>query len=83
MAICEWCNQEMTDDSIVHCNNNATVEFPDGKEMDTLVYSGVFRCYDCNVAPGYKHHPGCDNEECPKCLGQLISCGCLDEKCNT
>jgi hypothetical protein len=25
------------------------------------------------------HHPGCDTEECPKCHGQLISCGCLDD----
>lgn len=34
------------------------------------------RCHDCNIAPGGKHHPGCDMERCPKCGGQLISCGC-------
>jgi hypothetical protein len=38
------------------------------------------RCRDCNVAPGGFHHPGCDVERCPKCGGQLISCGCLDEE---
>lgn len=38
------------------------------------------RCHDCNAAWGNFHHPGCDMEECPKCHGQLISCGCLDDE---
>lgn len=37
------------------------------------------RCHDCGIAKGGNHHPGCDMERCPKCGGQLISCGCLDE----
>ncbi len=37
------------------------------------------RCHDCNTYIGGFHHPGCDNERCPKCHGQLISCGCLEE----
>ncbi len=34
-------------------------------------------CHDCGVRLGGFHHPGCDNEECPKCHRQLLSCGCL------
>lgn len=37
------------------------------------------RCHDCNIENGGVHHPGCNAERCPKCGGQLISCGCLDE----
>lgn len=38
------------------------------------------RCHDCNIQVGGYHHPGCDMEECPRCHGQLISCGCLDDE---
>lgn len=38
------------------------------------------RCHDCGIGKGGKHHPGCDMEKCPKCGGQLISCGCLGEE---
>lgn len=36
-------------------------------------------CGDCGAQYGHFHHPGCDQERCPVCHGQLISCGCLDE----
>jgi len=42
------------------------VELPDGT-----------RCHDCNILKGGVHHPGCDAERCPRCAGQIISCGCL------
>lgn len=37
-------------------------------------------CSDCEVSIGKFHHPGCENEECPKCHKQIISCGCLEEE---
>ena len=34
------------------------------------------RCPDCGCRPGFMHHPNCDQEDCPLCGHQLISCGC-------
>lgn len=33
-------------------------------------------CHDCGAKPQHFHHEGCDMERCPRCKGQLISCGC-------
>ncbi len=72
-ATCEYCGREMDHG----CNRHwyvinrkkyeAIKNGDDGSE-------GV--CHDCNARPGEYHHPGCDMEVCPKCGGQLISCGC-------
>ena len=37
------------------------------------------KCHDCGELLGAKHIPGCDAEQCPFCLGQAISCGCIEE----
>lgn len=34
------------------------------------------RCHDCGATAGEYHEPGCDMEDCPRCGGQSIACGC-------
>lgn len=80
MAKCKWCEKDMM--KVDSCAKNKILVYPDGKELPTSTYhfdepSG--RCHDCNVKHGQAHHWGCDVERCPRCEGQLISCGCLDK----
>jgi hypothetical protein len=87
MAICDFCNKEMTSSRIWSCTTK-TVEYPDGEELPSIPFGkeggdpveAGDRCHDCNVLKAGYHHPGCDVERCPRCGGQLISCGCLDEE---
>lgn len=80
MAICKWCDQEMTAGSTVSCEDNESIEIG-GRDCFSIRFmpKDLGRCHDCNVAPNGFHHPGCDMERCPACGGQLISCGCLDD----
>lgn len=82
MAICDWCQKDMN--KVDDCTGNREVEYPDGVKLAAIPYNPDYgdenkRCHDCNVKRGGYHHPGCDMERCPRCQGQLISCGCLDE----
>ena len=78
MVICEDCKREMmkTDS----CTFNRIVI--DGEVYNRKLYDDsnsdfpLDRCPDCNVGSNKIHHYGCDNETCPSCKGQLISCGC-------
>ncbi len=82
MPKCSWCNEEITNPDIKTCKKNTVVSFPDGSQFPSLDYhlgESNGRCHDCNIEHGGKHHPGCDVERCPKCNGQLINCGCLDD----
>ena len=75
MAICDWCNKDMSDDKTTSCDENVKVDFGDGVK-DPIRYGSEnranfgknnTRCHDCNIVIGGIHHPGCDVEECPKC----------------
>jgi len=75
--------KDMSDNHVNSCEGNMVVEFPDGTKLPASTYhfdEPDGRCHDCNIKHGGFHHPGCDVERCPKCGGQLISCGCLDEE---
>ena len=85
MSICEICKKEMSGADVSSCVGRSHVEYPDGRMLQVVFYDPGklqfpkwFRCPDCNVAPGGTHHANCDQEICPRCGGQLVSCDCFD-----
>ena len=83
MAICNECKQEMLSADgciqlLVRINRKAMHRLAYGRDQRAAdLARDKPRCHDCNVTWGHLHHPGCDMEECPRCSGQLISCGCI------
>lgn len=81
MAICTGCNQEMAFEETTDCKDNHFVLLDDGNIYPGVLYEDQDgRCHDCYIESGNYHHSGCDMERCPKCSGQLITCGCLKNK---
>ena len=81
MAKCDYCQKEMKDPATTSCTP-VTISI-DGADHPQIPYAPedpTRRCHDCGVESGGLHHPGCDMEKCPKCGGQLISCGCMDDE---
>ena len=80
MVLCTECNKEMLDKSTKSCTLKTIII--DGVEFDRVpnYFDNGKRCHDCNIMnkTGNYHHLGCDMERCPKCGGQLISCGCWE-----
>lgn len=77
MSVCQWCDQEMT--RHIGCTNNERISV-NGQVLPTISEplhgKEQANCHDCSAPLGSKHHPGCDNEICPGCGGQMISCDC-------
>jgi hypothetical protein len=78
MAICSWCEREMTTASsctvsVLHRDGSPIRMIPWGKERG---WRGRGRCGDCGVNPRGFHHLGCDVQRCPLCEGQMLSCDC-------
>lgn len=88
MAICEFCNQEMSDNATTTCTGNDFVKFEQWGIMKRVPYNNEYfpttqdeiehRCHDCGVALGGIHHYGCDMEVCPRCGDQFAFCDCGD-----
>lgn len=80
MSKCQDCKKEMLTAS--SCKKEFKYLEIDGKIYlrNTGYFDDGDRCGDCGIinAPGNIHHWGCDMERCPKCEGQLISCGCKE-----
>jgi len=84
MAACEHCLGEMLEAgtcTITHISivagENARQRLPRLRYAPTVSMDdgGWSRCGDCGAIEGGFHHPGCDQERCPKCGKQLLGCG--------
>jgi hypothetical protein len=75
-----YCQQEMmtatscTVDAF-HVNGRRFELAPFGSEEGMWSFKSS-TCGDCGVKWGGRHHPGCDIQRCPRCGGQLMTCGC-------
>ena len=47
-----------------------------GEEGD-YVLDELATCIQCGSPTGNLHAIGCENEQCPNCKDQLVSCGCI------
>jgi HEPN domain-containing protein len=69
---------------IVAAQSETTIELH-GKEYRRLPYgvepgwemSADSPCHDCGIRKGQLHVANCDVEACPRCFGQVITCGCF------
>ena len=76
MAVCTWCDREM----LIADSCGVEVLHRGGVPVAMLPWrpdrAGPNRCHDCGVLPGGFHHPGCDEQRCAICGGQMLMCGC-------
>lgn len=89
---CPICLQPLR--SAYGCRADRSIQFEDGDVLEPVAYGDEERyqafdgqpvapCEGCGVMPGEKnyHHPGCMDEECPKCGDSYQTCSCqTDEK---
>jgi hypothetical protein len=79
MAVCRWCEQEMTTAgsctvSALHRDGRRVEMIPFGAEPGRRALR--LRCFDCGVSAGGFHHLGCDMQRCPLCRRQMMTCDC-------
>lgn len=80
---CRDCKKEML--KVASCNKPTLIISKGGEKCeivkrDTSYFDVGIHCHDCGIKnkAGNIHHFGCDMERCPKCGGQLITCGCFE-----
>lgn len=58
--------------------NNPPGDIPTWEQVRAALagFAAERPCPDCACPGGGYHHPGCDNEECPQCHRQALSCAC-------
>lgn len=80
MVKCEDCQEEMRDKHTTTCTIGKIKIKEKFYNRDSSYFDVNKRCHDCNIEniEGNFHHFRCDMERCPKCKGQLITCGCSD-----
>ena len=79
MAKCDFCKKDMT--KAKGClEGELKIDGEWYKRRTDSIFDGLIdstkACHDCAAEPGHYHHRHCDAEKCPKCGGQLLSCGC-------
>lgn len=77
MAKCKVCGKEMLraygcDIAFVFCSGEKYLR----GTVEEYQADGKGRCCDCGAKVGFLHHWGCDQERCPRCGRQLLSCDC-------
>lgn len=83
MAKCKYCNKDMMKSygctiTTIELKGSEYSRIKYGCESKEFDLGDGKRCHDCGAKKDYYHHLDCDTEQCPRCKGQLISCGCLE-----